>query len=571
MQAEKLLRKVAAKMAGEFYTPVPQNYKFGMTKYLVITGSVMSGIGKGMITSALCKLFANRGMNVEPLKLEAYLNVDAGTLNPYRHGEVFVLDDGTETDMDLGSYERFLDKNLSKDNFITSGLVYKTIIEKERKGAYLGRDVQFIPHVTGEIKRFVRELAASKRSDIIVIEIGGTVGDYENMFAIEAMRELMYEEGEHNVCFLNVTYIIEPPSIGEHKSKAAQLGIRGLLSMGIQPDVIICRSHTPVPQAIREKISLNSNVPLDRVIGVEDVKKIYELPLMLRTRGADEKILEILHCEKKFRPNNRALKEWTRKNRPNKNAPKVKIGIAGKYTDVKDAYISIIKALEHCEGILNTNIEIGWIDVGVVEEKNTASIVREYDGIIVPGGFGKRGIEGKILVADHCRKNRIPYLGLCLGFQVAAIAFARSVCGLKGANSTEFEPKCKHAVIDLLPEQKAIKELGASMRLGGHDVELIPGTIAYEIHGKQRFIRRRFRHRYELNPKYIEILTKHGMVFSGKAPDKPVMQILELPKHPFYMASQYHPEFTSRPLNPDPLFVHLIKAARCRNAGTTKT
>ena len=568
MKGKALLENIANISSTEFYTPLPKGYKPGRTKYLIVTGSVMSGIGKGMLTSSLCKLFANRGMNVEPMKLEAYLNVDAGTLNPFRHGEVFVLDDGTETDMDLGSYERFLDKNLSRENFITSGLIYKTIIEKERKGAYLGRDVQFIPHVTGEIKRFVRELAVKKKPDIIVIEIGGTVGDYENMFALEAMRELMYEEGSHNVCFLNATYIIEPPSIGEHKSKAAQLGIRRLLSLGIQPHIIVCRSHTPIPQSIREKISLNSNVPLDRVIGVEDIEKIYELPLALRKKGLDEKILEVLKLEKRFKANNKELIEWTKKNRVSKNAKTVTIALAGKYTKLKDAYISILKALEHCEGMLNTRINIAWLDTTELEKKpNKLSTLKKYDGVIVPGGFGKRGIEGKIAVADYCRKKNIPYLGLCLGFQVAVIAFARSVCKLKGANSTEFEPKCKHPVIDLLPEQKEISGLGATMRLGGHDVELIPGTIAHKIHGKQSFIRRRFRHRYELNPNYIEILEKHGMVFSGKAPDKQVMQILELPNHAFYMACQYHPEFTSRPLKPDPLFFHFIKAARRRHAG----
>ena len=566
MKGKTLLENIANISSTEFYTPVPKGYKAGMTKYLVITGSVMSGIGKGMLTSSLCKLFANRGMNVEPMKLEAYLNVDAGTLNPFRHGEVFVLDDGTETDMDLGSYERFLDKNLGRENFITSGLIYKTIVEKERKGAYLGRDVQFIPHVTGEIKRFVRELAVKKKPDIVVIEIGGTVGDYENMFALEAMRELMYEEGSHNVCFLNATYIIEPPSLGEHKSKAAQLGIRRLLSLGIQPDIIVCRSHTPIPKTIKEKISLNSNVPVERVIGVEDIDKIYELPLALRKKELDGKILEVLRIEKKFKPNNKELIEWTKKNRVSKKAPSVKIALAGKYTNVKDAYISILKALEHCEGVLNTRIEIHWIDTAELERKpKKIALLKNFDGVIVPGGFGKRGIEGKIAVADYCRRRNIPYLGLCLGFQVAIIAFARSVCKLKGANSTEFEPKCKHAVIDLLPEQKQISGLGATMRLGGHDVELIPGTIAHKIHGKRSFIRRRFRHRYELNPEYIEILSKHGMVFSGKAPDKQVMQILELPQHKFYMACQYHPEFTSKPLKPDPLFLHFVKAARRRH------
>ncbi|MCX8190484.1 MAG: CTP synthase (glutamine hydrolyzing) [Candidatus Diapherotrites archaeon] len=562
MRGEKLLWEASTKVADEFYTPMPKGYKKGLTKYLVITGSVMSGVGKGMITSSLCKLFQNRGMNVEPLKLEAYLNVDAGTLNPYRHGEVFVLQDGTETDMDLGAYERFLDKNLTRENFVTSGFVYKTIIEKERRGEYLGRDVQFIPHVTGEIKSLVRALASNKKPDIIVIEIGGTVGDYENMFAIEAMRELMYEEGKENVCFLNVTYIIDPPTLGEQKSKAAQLGIRGLLSLGIQPDLIICRSHKPLSNGIAEKISINSNVPIDRVIGLEDIKRIYELPLLLRRRGTDRKILESLGIEKKFNPKDKELAEWTLKNTPPKDAPITRIAIVGKYVNVKDAYISILKALEHCEGPLKTKISVSFIDAVALENgKIKSSALNEYAGVIVPGGFGKRGIEGKIMAAKYCLENQKPYLGLCLGFQVAAIAFARSTCGLKDANSTEFEPNCRHPVITLLPDQQSVESFGASMRLGSQEVELIKGTFAYKIHGKSCLIKRRFRHRYEFNPEYIEKFAEKGLVFSGKDPKKPLMQLLELPKHPFFMASQYHPEFTSRPLKPDPLFLHFVKKA----------
>lgn len=564
MKGKSLLKSVSGKMTGEFYTPIPKGYKAGRTKYVVITGSVMSGLGKGTLTSSLCKLFADRGMNVEPIKLEAYLNVDAGTLNPFRHGEVFVLDDGYETDMDLGSYERFLDKNLSRENFVTSGYIYQRIIEKERKGGYLGRDVQFIPHVTGEIKKVLRDLAVKKKPDVIVIEIGGTVGDYENMFALEAIRELMFEEGKGNSCFLNVTYIIEPPSIGEYKSKAAQLGIRRLLSIGIQPDIIICRSHTPIPKVIREKISINSNVPMDLVIGVEDIEKIFELPLELRKRYVDEKILSIIELNKRFKTDgNRKLMEWTKKNRVSRNAKRLRIGLAGKYTGVHDSYISILKALEHCEGMLNAKIDIEWIETTSIEkEPKKIRELKKLDGIIIPGGFGKRGIEGKIMVAGYCRKNNIPYLGLCLGFQVAVISFARDVCGLKKANSTEFEPQCSQPVIDLLPEQLKIEGLGGNMRLGGHDVELIPGTLAFKIHGKKKTIRRRFRHRWELNPDYIEKLGGRGMVFSGKAPNQPIMQVLELPRHKFYMASQYHPEFTSRPLKPDPLFLNFVKAAR---------
>ncbi len=564
LKGKSLLKSISAKMSGEFYTPIPKGYKVGRTKYVIVTGSVMSGLGKGTLTSSLCKLFADLGLNVEPIKLEAYLNVDAGTLNPFRHGEVFVLDDGTETDMDLGSYERFVDKNLSKENFVTSGKIYQRIIEKERKGGYLGRDVQFIPHVTGEIKKVLRDLAVKKKPDIIVIEIGGTVGDYENMFALEAIRELMFEEGPNNSCFVNVTYIIEPPSLGEFKSKAAQLGIRRLASMGIQPDIIICRSHSPIPKTVREKISINSSVPMEHVIGVEDIEKIYELPLELRKRGVDKKIIEIVELEKKAKRNgNKRLVEWTKKNRVSKNAKRIKIGLAGKYTGVHDAYISILKALEHCEGALKVNIDIEWIETTEIEKHpEKLKELKKLDGIIIPGGFGKRGSEGKISVAGYCRKNNIPYLGLCLGFEVAVISFARDVCGLKKANSTEFEANCAEPVIDLLPEQLQIETMGGNMRLGGQDVELVPGTIAWKIHGKKKIIRRRFRHRWECNPQYIKVLEKHGMVFSGKYPKKPIMQLLELPKHKFYMASQFHPEFTSRPLKPDPLFYHFIKAAK---------
>ncbi len=551
-------------MTGEFYTPIPNGYKPGKTKYVIVTGSVMSGLGKGMITSSLCKLFADKGLNVEPIKLEAYLNVDAGTLNPFRHGEVFVLDDGTETDMDLGSYERFVDKNLDNGNFVTSGRIYQQIIEKERRGGYLGRDVQFIPHVTGEIKKILRDLAVKKGPDVIVIEIGGTVGDYENMFALEAIRELMFEEGEGNSCFVNATYIIEPPSLGEFKSKAAQLGIRRLSSMGIKPDIILCRAHSPVPKKAREKISINSSVPMEHVIGLEDIKKIYELPFELRKRGVDGKIISRLGLGKKAKKNgDKRLAGWTKKNSVPKNAKKVRIGIAGKYTDVHDAYISILKALEHCEGKLKAKVEVGWVETTEIEKnRKKLAELKKFDGIIVPGGFGKRGCEGKIAVAGYCRGKNIPYLGLCLGAQVAVISFAREVCGLKQANSTEFAPKCKEPVVDLLPEQMKIEAMGGNMRLGGRDVELKRGTIAFKLHGNKKTIRRRFRHRWEINPEFVELLESKGMVFSGKHPKQPIMQLLELPGHKFYMGSQYHPEFTSRPLKPDPLFLNFVKAAR---------
>jgi len=561
VKGEEILKKIIATSGDEFYTPLPKDYKPGKTKYVVITGSVISGIGKGTISSSLSKLLQDRGLNVEPIKLEAYLNVDSGTLNPFRHGEVFVLDDGSETDLDLGTYERALDKNLTGENFVTSGKIYQRIIEKERSGRYLGRDVQFIPHVTGEIKKVLRDLAVKTKADVILIEIGGTVGDYENMFALEALRELHYEEGHENVCFINITYILQPRSLGEQKSKAAQLGIKRLIEMGIQPDIIVCRSSSKLQETIKKKISLNVNVPVESVFGCHDVSNIYGLPLSLRKLGFDEAVLKMLGLEKRFKGNgNKALREWSRKTSVQGRAKPVTIGIAGKYTGCADTYISILKALEHCSFKLNRKVKVKWIETTYLESKEKVKkALQSVDGVIVPGGFGIRGIEGKIAAAKYCREHNIPYLGLCLGFQIALIEFARNVCKLKGANSTEFEPKTRHPVIDILPEQKEIEGLGGNMRLGGRDVELKEGTIAAKLHDNAKKIRRRFRHRFECNPHYIGAFEKKGIVFSGKAPKVPIMQILELPKHRFFMATQFHPEFTSRPLRPDPLFLEFVK------------
>jgi len=560
MRGQDILKKIASTSGGEFYTPLPKGYKPGKTKYVVVTGSVISGVGKGTISSSLCKLLQDRGLKVEPIKLEAYLNVDSGTLNPFRHGEVFVLDDGSETDLDLGTYERALDKNLGGENFVTSGKIYQRIIKKERAGKYLGRDVQFIPHVTGEIKLVLRKLAMKTRADVIPIEIGGTVGDYENMFALEALRELKYEEGAENVCFINITYILEPNSLGEQKSKAAQLGIKRLLAMGIQPGVIVCRSQTKLKESIREKMSLYLNLAKENVFGVHDVSNIYSLPLELRKKGFDEAILRELGIEKRFKTNgNTALKKWSKKTSIQGKAKPVTVGIVGKYTGSNDAYISILKALEHCSFKLNKPVKVKWIDATDLEKKKLEKELKGVSGIIVPGGFGTRGIEGKIAVAKYCRKKNLPYLGLCLGFQIALIEFARNVLHLKGANSTEFDSKTKNPVICLLPEQKKIEGLGGSMRLGGRDVEVKPETIAARLHGNAKKIRRRFRHRFECNPDYIKQFEEKGIVFSGKAPKVPIMQILEMPKHKFMMASQFHPELTSRPLRPDELFLEFVK------------
>ncbi len=549
----------------EFYTPVPASYKVGRTKYIITTGTVISGLGKGIFGSSLAKLLKFKGLNVTQIKMEGYFNIDSGTLNPYRHGEVFVLDDGMECDMDLGSYERFLDQNLTRDNFITSGQVFSKVLSKERGGSYLGRDVQFIPHVTGEVKSILRELAVKTKADVIIVEIGGTVGDLENAYYLEATRQLMYEEGKENVCFATLTYVITPASLGEQKSKAAQLGINRLIALGIHPDIIGCRADAKVTEKAREKISIYSNVPFERVFSLHNVKNIYEIPLLLKDAKIDDAVVDLLKLNDKVdkKKESAELKKWAEYVNKFENAKKeITIGITGKYTEIRDSYASITESLNHAGTEFNTRINIKWIETTKIE--NGASIAQELkgvSGIIVPGGFGSRGIEGKIKCVEYARKNKLPFLGLCLGFQMAVIEFGRNVCGIKNANSTEMDPKTPEPIVDILPEQKKIEGLGGNQRLGARDIEVKKATKAYELYGKKEIIRERFRHRWECNPKYIKTLEAKGMVFSGKAPNVPIMQILELKGHPFFMASQFHPEFTSRPMKPNPLFYGFIQAA----------
>ncbi|MBN2368717.1 CTP synthase [Candidatus Woesearchaeota archaeon] len=563
----ELLKKVSKKSIDhEFYTPYPENYKKGKTKYIIVFGTVMSGLGKGIMSSSLGKLLRFKGFKLAPIKFDGYLNQDAGTLNPFRHGEVFVLDDGTESDMDLGTYERFLDIDISKSNYLTNGKLFNMILNKERKGEYLGRDVQVIPHVTGEIKLFLRTLAMKSESDIVLFEVGGTVGDLENMFCIEAVRQLMYEEGKENVCFIALTYVLEPEFLGEQKSKAAQLGIKNLLSMGIQPDIIACRAHNPVTNKVREKISVYSNVKIENVISLHDVKSIYLIPEMLRQGKIAENVMELLNLKQITSKDSedKQFMQWTELTETiRKPKHKVVIGMTGKYTSLRDSYASIIKALEHAGAHLNSQVEIKWIETTEIEngKLNVESALRDVDGVIVAPGFGKRGTEGKIMCLKYIREHDIPYLGVCYGMQMAVIEFARNVCGLNGANSTEIEPDTKYPVIDILPEQKKIEGLGGNMRLGGKDVEVKKGTLAYGLYEKKTKIRERFRHRYEVNPKYINKLEEKGMVFSGKHPDYEIMQIMELPGKKYYIGAQFHPEFTSKPLKPNPLYYGLVKAA----------
>jgi CTP synthase len=548
----------------EFFSPLPSGYKKGKTRYVFVMGTVMSGLGKGIFSSCLAKLMQDKGLKVTPIKLEGYLNIDSGTLNPFRHGEVFVLDDGMECDMDLGTYERMLDQNLSKANFCTSGQIFNDILNKERHGDYLGRDVQMIPHVTGEVKLRLRTLAVQTDADIVFVEIGGTVGDLENAYYIEAMRELAYEEGPNSSCFVALTYILEPPTLGEQKSKAAQLGIKQLMQLGIQPDIIACRATHPVTEKARQKISVYSNVPLERVVSVPDSASIYMIPAMLREAGLDFQVLRLLKIEDRInlRHERKAWAKWCDfTDKIDSINREITIGVTGKYTAVRDSYASIINALEHAGIALGCKTEIKWIETTNIIDDNAAVHLAGVDGIIVPGGFGTRGAEGKIACIKFARENKLPYLGLCFGFQMAVIEFARNVCGLKKANSTEIQPDCPEPVIDILPEQKKIEGLGGNMRLGGRDIELKSNTITSKLFGDAASVRMRFRHRYEVDPRYIEQLEKAGLVFSGKAPNQPIMQILEVPSHPFFMATQAHPCLTSRPLRPHPMFAALVAAA----------
>lgn len=569
----------------EFYSPVPEGYQRGHHKYVIVVGTVMSGLGKGIFSSSLAKMLKDKGLTVAPIKMEGYLNLDSGTLNPYRHGEVFVLDDGTECDMDLGTYERLLDQNLSRWNFTTSGRIFNEIIERERRGAYLGRDVQWIPHVTGEVKRKLRELAVRgdgvKPADVVFVEVGGTVGDYENGVYIEAMRELAFEEGPGNVCFVALTYVIEPPALGEQKSKAAQLGIKRALEMGIQPQIIACRASRPVSPKVMQKIAMFSNVPLRRVFSLHDRESIYTIPEELRHDGIDREILSMLNLHERadLSQEDKHRDKWmgfVRKLTSAKSRS-VRVGVLGKYANLRDAYASIDKACEHCSAHLGAKVELDWLDTTDITHRTVAGELEGLDAVIVPGGFGTRGVEGKIACVKHCRENLIPYLGICLGFQVAVIEFARSVLGLADANSTEFAPGTRNPVISELPEQKRIEGLGGTMRLGAQDVQIIPGTLASHLYGGRAQVRERFRHRYEVEPEFIDRLQASGLVFSGRHPTRPIMQVLELRRtgepgavtHPFFIGAQFHPELTSRPLRPQPLFMGLIAAAIERRSGTS--
>jgi CTP synthase len=533
-------------------------------RYIFVTGGVLSGLGKGITTASIGKLLQFRGFKVTAIKIDGYLNFDAGTLRPTEHGEVWVTEDGGEIDQDLGHYERFLGIDIPKENNITSGQIFWSVITKEREGKYLGKTVQMIPHVTDEIKTRIRNVAEKSKTDFIFVEIGGTVGDYENQLFIEAARQ-MKMEGEKCV-YIHMSYVPVPKYLGEQKTKPTQHSVQKLRELGIVPDFIICRSEAPVDEVRKEKIALFCDVKKEDVISDPDIDNVYELPLIFEQQNLGKRILEKFGLQE-IKPK---LEEWEKLIEKIKNLKKeVRIGIVGKYFDIgdfvlKDSYISVIEACKHAAWQNNLKPEIVWIDSKTFEkEPEKLEILKSVDCVIVPGGFGKTGIEGKIAAIRYVRENKIPFLGLCLGLQLAVVEFARNVCGLKNANSTEFDPQTPYPVIDILPEQKRLIEeskYGATMRLGSYPAILKEGSIVWKVYGKQKEVRERHRHRFEVNPEFHQILQENGLVFSGISPDGRLVEFIELENHPYFVATQAHPEFKSRPLKPAPLFDGLIKA-----------
>jgi len=533
-----------------------------MTKYIFVTGGVVSSIGKGITTASLGRLLKSRGFNVTMQKLDPYINVDAGTMNPFQHGEVFVTDDGAETDLDLGHYERFVDVSLTRNSNVTTGKVYGQVIARERRGEFLGSTVQVIPHITDEIKACIRRAGEDASADVVIVEIGGTVGDIEGLPFLEAIRQFKKDVGHDNVLYVHVTLIASVGPWSELKTKPTQHSVINLREIGIQPDILVCRSRVPLSDEMRDKISLFCDVDREAVIQSLDVETLYEAPLALEEEG-----LARLACEKlKLPPNAPDLDEWRRIVETIKHPKEhVTIAIVGKYTGNGDAYISIAEAVRHGGVANDCGVSIRWVDSEDLESGSAETMLSDVDAVIVAGGFGARGVEGKIASIRYARENGIPFLGLCYGLQMAVIEMARHLCGLEGANTEEVDPDCAHPVIHLLPEQQGVTEKGGSMRLGVYPCRVIHGTRAHSLYGTE-LVYERHRHRYEVNNAYRPALEKAGMVFSGVSPDYRLVEMIEVPSHPFFMATQFHPEFKSRPNRPHPLFRGLVEAAlkRCR-------
>ncbi|NIM92465.1 MAG: CTP synthase [Anaerolineales bacterium] len=529
-----------------------------MTKYVFLTGGVVSSVGKGVTAAAIGKLLKERGLNPAIQKLDPYINVDPGTMSPYQHGEVFVLDDGSETDLDLGHYERFIDTSLSQVCNVTTGQIYSHVIAQERHGDFLGGTIQVIPHITNEIKRRIRMVPLATRADVVLVEIGGTVGDIESLPFLESLRQMRTDLGRENTLYIHVTWLPYIGATGEIKTKPTQHSVRELRSIGISPDVIIARSDHPIGEELREKIALFCDVERRAVIPLTTTPVLYEVPLLLENVGLGEFILEKMGLEAKKKPN---WSEWEQLVAEEKRTrPKIQIALVGKYVELQDAYMSVREAVRHAALALGIEADILWIHSTELEKEKGWEELKNCHGIIVPGGFGSRGIEGKIDAARFARLNNVPYLGLCLGMQVMVIEFGRHVLGSEDVNSTEFNRSTPHPVIDLLPEQRSVDDMGGTMRLGLYPCQLIDGTKAGDAY-EEKLVEERHRHRFEFNNTYREILGEHGMVFSGLSPDYRLVEIAEMKDHPYMLGCQFHPEFLSRPNRPHPLFRNFIEAA----------
>jgi CTP synthase len=529
-----------------------------MTKYIFVTGGVVSSLGKGITAASLGRLLKNRGLKVTIQKLDPYINVDPGTMSPYQHGEVFVTDDGAETDLDLGHYERFIDINLNKFSNVTTGKIYSTVLKKERRGDYLGATVQVIPHITNEIKDKVFRAGRETGADVVITEIGGTVGDIESLPFLEAIRQIKSDVGRDNVMYVHCSLIPYLKAAGELKTKPTQHSVKELRSLGIQPNVIVVRTEMPISQDMKDKLALFCDIPANAVIEAPDADTLYAIPLLLQEQNFDQLVCDHLKLDCSGPAD---MTEWTALLEKVRNlSKKTRIALVGKYVELQDAYISVVEALKHAGFAFDADIDIKWVNAEHVNESNVHELLSDADGILVPGGFGDRGVEGKILATQFAREQKIPFLGICLGMQLATIEYARNVLGLKGAHSAELDPDTPYPIIDLLPEQKDIEDLGGTLRLGLQPCKIEVGTKVYEAY-QDEVIYERHRHRYEFNNEYRQAMEEKGFIFSGTSPNGRLVETIEIADHPWFVASQFHPEFTSRPNRPQPLFRDFIEAS----------
>lgn len=533
-----------------------------MTKYIFVTGGVVSSIGKGIVAASLGRLLKNRGLKVAIQKFDPYINVDPGTMSPYQHGEVFVTDDGTETDLDLGHYERFIDINLNQYSNVTTGKVYSEVLKKERRGDYLGATVQVIPHITNEIKDKIRRAGELTDADIVITEVGGTVGDIESLPFLEALRQMKADMGANNVLYIHTTLIPYLKAAGELKTKPTQHSVKELRSLGIQPNILVVRTEEELPSGIKDKLALFCDVKPNAVIESRDVETLYTIPLNLQAQGMDDLVLDHFGIQ---RPE-ADMTDWRAlENKVLNLKGKVTIGLVGKYVSLPDAYLSIVEALKHAGYAHDTEIDIRWIDAEEVDDQNVADYLADVDGVLVPGGFGSRGLIGKIAAIRYAREHKLPFFGICLGMQLACIEFARNVVGIHDADTGEENPACPHKIIDLLPDQEAEGDLGGTLRLGLYPCRLVEGTLAHQLYG-QEVVQERHRHRYEFNNAYRERLAAAGLTFSGLSPDGRLVEIVEIKDHPFFIAAQFHPEFISRPNRPQAIFDGFVAACQAYQA-----